>query len=117
MTFSRDGKRVRLLDHAATIDGQGLLNSMKLDGARELLGRNVLRYAELPDGRVLAAVNQAFVGPHNRVVIIDEAARTAEWVAAAAHDFELFPSGHAALVGLVPTSHGNAIDWIVLPLP
>jgi hypothetical protein len=118
LTFSTDGKRVRFLEHAATLDGVGELYSWQLEaGEPELIGHNCRRYAELPDGRVLAAVNQAFVGAQNRVVVIDEVARTAHYVAAAAKDFEVFPDGTQALVGLSPPLAGNATDWVVLPIP
>ncbi len=117
LRFSRDGQKVRFLEHAATLEGVGDLYSVSVDGGeRVLLARNVHRYAELPDGRVLAATNQAFIGPHNRVVVIDEEARTATYVAGAARDFEAFPDGERALVGLVPEKAGGAIDWTVVPI-
>jgi hypothetical protein len=120
--FSRDGRRLRWLEHTADIDGIGELRSVGVseDGvpgdAPLRLALNVVQYEELDDGRVLVADDHATTGPHNRVIVIDEAARTARWVSpAAAGGFIVIPGSGDVLVRQ-PRDDGGE-DLVRVPIP
>lgn len=113
--LSRDGKSLRWLELAAKPSGVGDLSSAPIGGAIAHLSRNVRRFDELPDGRVLAASNHAFRGTQNRVVIIDEASRTSRWVAAEAGDYLRIPGTNDLLVDVV--SGPSAFDIVRVPIP
>lgn len=49
-------------------------------GEPRTLAHNVLQYARLPDGRILAISNAAFLGTHNRLIAIDLERWKAQWV-------------------------------------
>jgi hypothetical protein len=103
VAFSGDGARVYYIDHAADDDGTGDLMSAELDARRtHLLARNVLNWSALPDGRLIAVANRAFEGQQNRVIVVDEVAGRAQWVAAGVRGFMLIPGGREVLVDLVP---------------
>jgi hypothetical protein len=102
VTSARDGSELRWLEHAATTDGAGqLLAASPGQSGSRLLARNVRFYDELADGRVLAAANQAFAGPHSRIVVIDERRDEARWVAAGSTYYTMIPGTADALVGVV----------------
>jgi hypothetical protein len=92
-SFSRDATRLRFLEHTARDYPSGdLLSSTIADHAVLRLANNVYDFDELPDGRVVAADQQAFRGAQNRVVVIDEATRTGRVVAESADAFDVLPA-------------------------
>lgn len=114
--FSRDGMRLRWLEHAATLSGAGDLLSAELPaGAPLRLSRNVRQFVELTDGRLLCVAHHAFRGAQNRIVVIDEKARTARWVADSASGFLLIPGSNDLLAMLVKDNRG--FDLVRLPIP
>jgi hypothetical protein len=118
VTFSRDRSRVRFLEHAATLQGEGVLMSAPIGGGEAMtLARNVRDYAELDDGRVIAASNQAFTGTHNRVIVIDENARSARTVAESASAFKLIAGTREVLVERVIERADHSTVWVRMPIP
>ncbi|MCS6914198.1 MAG: hypothetical protein RMK29_04570 [Myxococcales bacterium] len=116
VSFSRDGTRLRWLEHAATLSGAGDLLSAELpEGVPLRLSRNVRQFVELTDGRLLCVAHHAFRGVHNRIVVIDEKARTARWVADHASGFLLIPGSNDLLAMLVKDNRG--FDLVRLPIP
>lgn len=115
VSFSADGTRLRWLERAANSDGVGELLSAQVPGGAPLhLGLNVRQYAEVAPGKVLAIGNAAYKGTQNRLVLIDESARTARWVLGEARDFQFIPGTDDALVRLVA---GSAFDVVRVPIP
>lgn len=124
-TFSRDGARVRFLDHAATLDAVGELHSLALPlpaaprdrtgDASTIIAHNANCFDEAPDGRVLVVENHGAPGPWNRLVRIDEARRTKEWVAPGADCFSLIPGRNEALVYVLRAPNGYDIHRVSLP--
>ncbi len=118
VTFSRDRQRVRWLEHAATLQGEGVLMSAPIDGGEPIkLALNVRDYAELDDGRVVAASNQAVTGTHNRVIVINEQTRSAKMVAEGASGFKVIPGAHELLVERVIERPDHSTVWIRMPIP
>ncbi|MDW8282112.1 MAG: hypothetical protein RMK29_10395 [Myxococcales bacterium] len=116
VNFSFDGRRLRWLEHAATLNGAGDLLSAEVPGGEPLrLARNVTRYAELADGRVLAISNAAFWGTQNRIIVIDETTRTAQWVADSASAFLYVPGTRDLLVFV--TTGGHSFDLVRVTIP
>jgi hypothetical protein len=107
--------RVRWLEHAARPNGSGDLISSTVGGAPLHLTRNTRQYEELEDGRVLCDANHAFRGTQNRAVVVDEQARVAHWVAAAASDFIRIPGTQDILVDVV--SGPSTYDIVRVPIP
>jgi hypothetical protein len=116
VSYSNDGKRLRWLEHAAQPSGVGELVSAAAPGGDILhLARNVRRYDQLRDGRVLAASNRAFRGVQNRIIAIDEDARVAHWVADQASDYAHIPGTNELLVDVV--SGPSGFDVVRVPIP
>jgi len=113
--FSRDGMKVRWLEFAAQPSAVGDLLSAPLGGSATRLARNVRRYDELPDGRVLASANRAFRGTQNRVVVVDEQKGTAYWVSDASADYLRIPGSTDILVDVV--SGPSGFDIVRVPVP
>ncbi len=114
--LSRDRARAYWIDHAATAGGSGELMSASIGGTPNLLGRNVHQVSELPDGRLLAVANRALLGPQNRIIVIDEAAGTARWVADRARAFRFVPdSPQEILVDIVIENSGHDVVRMAIP--
>lgn len=116
VSYSRDGKKVRWLEHAAQASGIGELLSATVPNGDPLhLALNVRQYEELSDGRVLACSNRVFRGVQNRVIAIDEEKKTAVWVASAGGEFANIPGTTDILVDVVtgPSSY----DIVRVPIP
>jgi hypothetical protein len=114
--FSADKTRLRWLENAARSDGSGDLDSATVaDRAVLHLARNVRTTAELRDGRVLAISNAAFKGTQNRLIAIDEASRTAQWVVDSARDFLFIPGTQDLLVKIVVGQLGYDIRRVPIP--
>jgi hypothetical protein len=115
-TFSADGRHLYFLEHAATGDGVGELRSYEIaTGTTHLLALNTRSFAELPDGRLLAVTNSSAKNVWNRVVVIDEARRTIDWVADGADELTLIPGLTDVLVGLVTNSDETTL--VRMPIP
>jgi hypothetical protein len=114
-SISRDGNRMRWLEHAATPNGAGELLSAPIGGAPLHLSLNTRQWEELDDGRILCDADHAFRGTQNRVVVIDEKSRTARWVASAAAQYQHIPDSTDLLIDVVtgPTSY----DVVRVPVP
>lgn len=108
--------RLRWLEGAATSDGVGELRSAPLAGDEPplRLALNVRLYDEIAPGRLLVISNAAFRGVQNRLIVIDEAARAARWVADGARDFLYIPGTRDMLVRVVT---GPGSDIRRLPIP
>lgn len=121
--FSADGGRLRYLESAATLSGSGDLMSSPAGaghdqgGEAALLARNVRSFAELPDGRLLLSANYAFRGPQNRIVVLDEQARVARWVADEATGYLLLPGAQELLALLTRTGRGSDVVRVSIPGP
>jgi hypothetical protein len=116
--FSSDGKRLYFLEHAATGDGVGELTSYEIaTGATHVLALNTREWQELDDGRLIAVTNSWTEKVWNRVVVIDEARRTVDWVADGADGFTLIPGTHEVLVQLVAESDETKITMARMPIP
>jgi hypothetical protein len=116
LSLSRDYKKFRWLESAADPGGIGDLTAAAIPGgAPDQLALNVRQFEELDDGRVLAASNHAFRGTQNRVVVIDEAARTQEWVASSASEYVGIPGSTDLLIDVV--SGPSTFDIVRVPLP
>jgi hypothetical protein len=114
-SWSGDGRRVRWLEGAARSDNTGELTSIELGtGAALTLARNTRTFSELSDGRVVAISNAAQRGPHNRLVIIDEAKQQARFVSASARDFIRLPGDREVLLKVIS---GQFIDVQRVALP
>jgi hypothetical protein len=113
--MSTDKKRLRWLEHAAKANGAGELMSAPIGEAPLHLSLNTRQWEELEDGRILADANHAFRGTQNRVVVIDEASRTAQWVAAAAAQYSRIPYTNDLLVDVVTGPTG--LDIVRVPIP
>ncbi len=116
--FSNDGKRLRFIEHAADNLGVGdLLSATVPNGDPLRLARNVpwYQFEELPDGRVLAVSNYTFPGPHNRIIVIDEATRQAHWVADSASAYQHIPGSYDLMIEM-PVDAGG-LNLVRVPLP
>jgi hypothetical protein len=112
--FSHDGTKIRWLDFAAQPSAVGDLLSAPIGGSPTRLARNVRRYDELGDGRVLVSANRAFRGTQNRVVVVDEQAGAAHWVADAAADYVRIPGTTDILVDVI--SGPSGFDIVRVPV-
>jgi hypothetical protein len=116
VSYSSGQKRLRWIERAAQASGVGDLYSARLDGAEPLrLARNVRRYNEIGDGRLLVLDNRAYRGAHNRLVLVDEERREVRWVAAAAGDWSMLPGGEEILVNVMTTDENFDIYRVRLP--
>jgi hypothetical protein len=114
--WSSDGTRIRFLEHAATVGTYGDLTSVVAPGGAPFtLGINVHAFAEVADGRVIAVENAVYAGTWNRLVVIDEAARTKHWVVPSAADFVLTPDAQQIVVDVV--SGASGYDILRVPAP
>jgi hypothetical protein len=114
-SLSGDHQRLRFLEHAATLDTVGDLTAIPLLGdSPTTLAINAHQFAELPDGRVLAVENHVYEGSWNRLVVIDEAARTKRWVAPSVSQFLLAPDGSDVIADVVTGASGY--DILRVPL-
>lgn len=114
--FSGDGTRLRWLENAARSDNSGDLSSATIaDRQAGQLARNVRTTSELADGRVLAISNAAFKGTQNRLIVIDEASRTARWVVDSARDFLRIPGTQDLLVKIIVGQLGFDIRRVPIP--
>lgn len=117
-SFSGDGTRLRWLENAARTDSSGDLTSATLaDHVVLHLSRNVRTTSELADGRLLAISNAAFKGTQNRLIVIDEASRTARWVVDSARDYLRIPGSQDLLVKIVVGQLGFDIRRVPIPAP
>lgn len=115
-SFSRDGAKIRWLEHAALASGAGdLLVATVPGGAPLRLARNAAQFEELADGRVLALTNRAFVGTQNRLIVIEEEAQQARWVADATRSYMHIPESSDLIVNIItgPETH----DLLRVPIP
>jgi hypothetical protein len=114
--FGRLAGEVRWREHTAREYVVGdLLSATIPRGAPLTLARNVRDWEELPDGRIVAASNQAYLGPQNRVIAVDVAAREARWLADDASAFEVLPGAASVLVWIGVT--GGSVELVEVPLP
>jgi hypothetical protein len=114
-SFSLDFRLVRWVELDTA---ESLFSADPATGAALDLARNVATYDELPDGRVIAVANATFDGPQSRVIVIDETARTARWVADRADGYDLLPdSPDAVVVHLVDDSQSGGLLLGRVPLP
>jgi hypothetical protein len=113
--LSSDKKRVRFLENAARSGGIGDLNAADIGGPVERLARNVYQYDEIEEGRVLAAANHSFRGIQNRIVILDERRRHAQWVVDQASRYSFIPGSSDLLVDIV--TGASSSDMVRVPLP
>jgi hypothetical protein len=109
--FSADGRRLRWLEEAAE-NGVGDLYSLDLQThqARHLV-RNVREFAELPDGRLVAAANAVSEGPWNRIIVIDEEKGETSWLA------EGYPQVVVLGNNVIAARHRARWESILLPVP
>lgn len=116
--YKRDLSRVFWIEHAALPSGAGDLLTATVPGGTPLrLLRNVRKYTELDDGRLLATANVAFRGVHNRVVLVDTERREQRWVAEAATDFARIPGTNDIILELVASPESTDIYRATLPAP
>jgi len=115
---SLDRSRLRWIDHAARVQPVGDLFSSSLT-ARDVvpLARNVRQFLEVSPGKLLVADNQPSLGPQNRIILIDEASKTARWVVNGADQFrEIFFGGTLQLL-VEQVSEANEKSLVLMPLP
>jgi hypothetical protein len=107
--FTADGEGMTFLDHAATVNGAGLLIQAPLYGRMppQNLARNVTRWDTLPDGRIVAASNHAFDGTQNRAVLVDIAHQQVRLLAESAVDIQRVPGRNEALIEKYGTTGGE----------
>ncbi len=115
--FRKDGRAIRFIEHAADDDSTGELRLAELGQSPRSLARNVTRFDELADGRVLAEANHAFLGAQNRLIVIDEASGTARWVADGASGYTLIPGTMDVLAELVTGSPDHDLVRVPVPAP
>ena len=114
--YSDDNTRLRWLEHSAKPSGVGDLESALVPkGAQLTLARNVRQWEELSDGRILAVDDHAFRGEQNRVVVIDEQAGAAHWVAAQSHEYVHVPGTDDLLVDVVTGATTYDIVRVTVP--
>jgi hypothetical protein len=114
---SSDKKRVRWLEHAAKPNGAGELLSAPIGGSPLHLSLNTRQWEELGDGRILCDADHAFRGTQNRVVVIDEKQKVAQWVAAAASSYTHIPGTNDLLIDVVTGPTGYDIVRVPIPPP
>jgi hypothetical protein len=112
--FSPSGKLHWLEDAAKSIP-IGDLHSAVVGGAPTKLALNVRDYDVLADQRIIAADQQPFRGAFNRVILIDEAAGQARYVADHASGYNLIPGTTDVLVDLY--TGPDTFDIVRVPLP
>jgi hypothetical protein len=114
--FDATFSRIHWLEHTAREYSVGdLLSAPVTQGDSRPLALNVADFRELSDGRLLAADDQAFLGPQNRVVVIDEAAGVARWVADRAVSFTGIPGTTDLAIQLIRDD--GDFELVQLPLP
>ncbi len=96
-SVSIDGTRLRWLEDAARFAPVGDLDSALIDTHEVLhVARNVRQYEELSPGRLLVADDQPYVAVQNRILVVDEQARTARHYADAADQFHVLRGADGA---------------------
>jgi hypothetical protein len=99
-----DRARIRWQENAARSDNSGELMSARLaarDSERPLLlAKNVRQWLEVRPGRLYTIANAAGRGVYNRMIVIDEDKREAQWVIDSARDFLRVP-GQNVIIALV----------------
>jgi hypothetical protein len=114
--FSADGNELYFIEHAASGSGVGELLAYHRDtGSTVTLAHNSYGWKLLDDGRVLASANAAYVGDWNRIVVIDEARRRADWVAASGAAFTPVPDANEVLVTLSSADEDKTL--VRMPIP
>lgn len=113
--FSGDGRRLRWLEHAAVANAAGQLISAQFGGAILHLTENTREYEELADGRILTDEDHAFLGTQNRIVVIDEDRREAQWVAASSASYDRIPGTNDLLVSVV--TGPSSFDIVRVSIP
>ena len=114
--FSADGKMLRWLENASGGGGDGVgdLYARELaTGTVRHLARNVMQFAELPDGRVVAIADAANEGAWNRAIVIDEAKGEARWIARGVQLLQVIGDQ----VVLASRSSGGLTKVYLAPLP
>jgi hypothetical protein len=106
--------RLHWLEDAAKTNPIGDLHSAIVGGPLRKLALNVLEYDILPDERVIAADQQPFRGDFNRVIIIDEAAGRARYLADRASGYTLIPGSTDVLVDVY--TGPDTFDIIRVPI-
>jgi hypothetical protein len=114
--FTADGTALLWLENAANDSATGALRHAPVDGDARTLDRNVLRWAALADGRILAAANRAQVGAHNRIDLIDLRAGVRRPLAVAASDFVFSPEDETLLVRTI-TLDDDRETLVLVPIP
>ena len=102
VTFSTRGRGLRFLEHTADDAESGdLSSSVALGSPPRRLARNVTQYDELDDGRLVAEADRAYENSSNRVIVLDEVAGTARWVAEGVRRYTLIPGSRSVLGELI----------------
>jgi hypothetical protein len=109
------GRKVHWLENAAKSAPIGDLHAATEGGRPRKLALNVAKYDVLPDGRVLAADDQAYRGDWNRIIVIDEAAGSAQSVAAAGTFYTMIPGSTDILVDVV--TGPDDFNIVRVPIP
>jgi hypothetical protein len=118
---SADGGRLHFLEHAARTGTVGDLVTVPTPpqagpaATPRLLALNVHQYDQLPDGRLLAVENHAFVGTWNRLVVIDPVRATKRLVQEGVHEYFLLPGRTEALIDVVSGASGYDIHRAPIP--
>lgn len=117
-SWSSDHKRLRYLEWAARSDSAGDFHS-RLFASDEVLriARNVRSFSEIPDGRVVAVSNSVPKGTHNRIIVVDENAQQARWVAQSSRDYLLILGSSDLLAKVVVGQTGWDIRRVPIPAP
>lgn len=114
--FSNDGRRMRFLEHAARSDNTGDFLSVEIGGSEPvLLARNVQKWLEVAPGKLLTISNAAGRGAYNRLILIDENARSASWVIDSTRDFVRIPNSSQLLAKVVNGQLGFDIHLVPIP--
>lgn len=117
-TWSADRSRLRYLEWAARSDSAGDFHSRRLATDEVLrIARNVRSFSEIPDGRVVAVSNSVPKGTHNRIIVVDENAQQARWVADSSRDYLLILGTSDLLAKVVVGQTGWDIRRVPIPAP
>lgn len=120
-TWSSDRSRLRWLENAARSDNTGELYTERLaldetgQTERLLLARNVRQWGELPSGKLLVISHAATRGVYNRLLVVDERARTATWLLEGVSEYVRIPGTRDLLVVANESPVGANIHRYTLP--
>ena len=117
LAFSRDGTRLRFLEHTADLDGAGDLMAGPVGGPYQRVARNAVRHDELDDGRLIAVTNMIYGAGGARVVVVDEAAGTVTRVLEGADQYVVLPGTGEALVRMQSADAAAPDAWVRVALP